>query len=149
MPIPGWLGESYELAQENVGRIQILLLAQSAECSAVQSLYPLKDCDWSVTRISMSDLADLALKDSWFMAVLVCPGDGLDDLIQWAKWLDRPEARRIQFFARPSVEEDSIEDPWIEAGLPFTGVVRFSGFKDFHPEFARAVLEHVMDDWGP
>ena len=56
----------------------------------------------------------------WFVAVVVCPGDDLDDLTRFV--LDqRWDAARFHFYLHPNTSVEVLR-PWADAGLPLDRV---------------------------
>ena len=68
--------------------------------------------------IGLDDVVRLRPTGSWFMAVIVCPGDDLGALARWAMGKD---ASRVHFYLHANARPRLLA-PWRDAGLPLDHV---------------------------
>lgn len=77
--------------------------------------------------VHLADVSTLVPDGSWFMAVIVCPGDDLAALAAWAQ--DR-EVGRVYFYLHADADGSALA-PWQAAGLPTDRVD--DGFRSWGP----------------
>lgn len=68
--------------------------------------------------VHLEDVPRLRPTGSWFMAVIVCPGDDLEGVARWAKGKD---AERVHFYLHANARAAQLA-PWQDAGLPLDHV---------------------------
>lgn len=97
-----------------------------------------------------ADLRTLRLPESWFMGVILCPGD--DGLLyrEWYKGLGPKERDRVVFFFHPAFGVDALDKHWTGAGLPPPRTQRFNGsWENFHHLYGRRHGDRVCEDRPP
>lgn len=77
--------------------------------------------------VRLADAPTLEPTGSWFMAVIVCPGDDLTALAAWARDKD---VRRVYFYLHADAD-GPVLTPWQAAGLPTDRVD--AGFRSWGP----------------
>ena len=93
-----------------------------------------------------AELATLTPSGSWCLAVIVCPGDGIDAVVAWASRLDPKDRSRVWFFLSAGLEAASLLKPWDGAGLGDPLWTDFKGFLDFNQVFANDLTEQIYQD---
>lgn len=71
-----------------------------------------------LVHVRLAGVRSLRPTASWFMAVLVCPGDDLTGLAQWATAVD---AERVHFYLHARARAAQLA-PWRDAGHPLESV---------------------------
>lgn len=82
-----------------------------------------------------------------FMAVVVCPGDDLQDLAWWAQ---EQEADRVHFYLHKDTDTKVLA-PWRDAGLPLARVEaeRFTTYGKMHAKLGLDLSDQVYGDFAP
>ena len=80
-------------------------------------------------------LATQQLPPSWAAAIILCPGDNIDDVARWAAGLSAPDRLRIQFYAIGKLNVANVMERWAELGLGKHFVLPVTSFREFHPDF--------------
>jgi len=93
-----------------------------------------------------AELAARTPSGSWCLAVIVCPGDGIDAVAAWAARLDRKDRSRVWFYLSAGLEAASILKSWGRAGLGDPLWTDFKGFLDFNQAFANDLTEQIYQD---
>lgn len=100
----------------------------------------------SFTIATPGELADLELRDSWLMAVLLCPGDGTEALAHWVREEAR-DPRRIVFYFHTDTDPRSALGAWQAADLPVHATWTIDDWKQLHKHFGAAWNVRVYDDF--
>jgi len=113
---PGW----HETVRRHQRQTKGLVLAQSGPCLETRDLEGSEDFVYGrdFGAIDAAALDGLELAESWFLGVLVCPGDDLSMLASWAARLRRDDLDRIRFYVHDDVDLVEAFHPWYAAGLP-------------------------------
>jgi hypothetical protein len=93
-------------------------------------------------------LADLMLRESWIMAVLLCPGDNASLVAAWVRAGNR-DPRRILFYVHPRTNPRKALAPWRESGLPVHSTWTVRNWRELHRHFGAAWNVRVFDDFRP
>lgn len=95
--------------------------------------------------VPLGEVTKLKLPRHWFMAVIVCPGDDLAGLAQWAKEQD---ATRVHFYLHKAAEAQVLA-PWRDAGLPLSRIEeqRFTSYGPMHGKLGLALSDQVYGDF--
>jgi hypothetical protein len=111
----GW----HETVREHHKRTAGFVLAQSEPCVSTRDL---EASNYVYGRefqaLASSDLDELELPESWFMGVLVCPGDDLTVLAKWVADLDEEDLSRIRLYLHEDLDIVDVLEPWYGEGLP-------------------------------
>lgn len=141
---PGW----HDTVRRRHRRTQGWAFAQSEPCLATRDL---EASDEYVSgrrfeALGPADLEGLKLPPSWFMGVLVCPGDELTSLVEWAVRLPGPELRRVRFYVHDDADLVVVFKPWYAAGLPSPDTEPLVVGQQFHKKFGRDHGNQVVRD---
>lgn len=91
-------------------------------------------------------LSDWRPTDSWFMAVLLCPGDDLRPVIRWVEQ-QQLDASRIHFYVHREEDVHGFMAPWHDAGLPTTQVdAGIPDWKALHRLFGLHLSDRILAD---
>lgn len=135
-----------DLVQKNYERCQGFVVAESGVCFEVQ-----RQETWGPKSrvpgrrfrpISPHELQDIQLPDSWFMGILLCPGDSVESLAAWYRGLSESDRSRVKFYMHPDFDRDATAGVFEGAGAEAARVVVFDGaWENFHPIFG---YDHAM-----
>jgi len=96
--------------------------------------------------VDLGRVSRLRPRGSWFMAVVVCPGDDLEDLARWARGV---EAERVHFYLHADASPQQLA-PWRDAGLPLDRVSGgFRSWRALHKVLGWDLNVQVYDDHPP
>jgi len=100
----------------------------------------------NMVHVELTQIARLKPARHWFMAVLVCPGDDLAGLAQWAKGR---EATRVHFYFHKETDTQALA-PWRDAGLPLSRVAeeRYTKFGPLHKQLGLDLSDQVYGDFA-
>lgn len=103
--------------------------------------------DRVMTHVLLEDVRGLMPGKHWFMAVVLCPGDDLHGLAEWAKGQD---ASRIHFYLHKDTSAQALA-PWRHAGLPLSRIEeeRFSAYGRMHARLGLDLSDQVYGDFAP
>ena len=115
--IPNW----HDIVEANWRRTTAYLLALGGPCITIRDneLRAIK-ANRVLVGMSAADLGQWTPSRSWFMAVILCPGDDLRPVIVWATRHDL-DASRIHFYIKQESDLDGFMSQWSEAGFPTDG----------------------------
>lgn len=86
------------------------------------------------------------LPKSWVLAVLVCPGDSLQDVAAWVRGVPRRDRERVYVYFHPATDRVAALSAWYAAGLDDPIVSLAHDFTTFHKSFgARMNLQTYND----
>ncbi len=88
---------------------------------------------------AFGDLASITPPKSWAMAVILCPGDTLDDVAAWAMRHKVEDGNRSLFFHVAGVDLRAALAPWREAGYGLPLLVEVETWLDM----ARVLGQHL------
>lgn len=91
-------------------------------------------------------LEDLDLRDSWIMAVLLCPGDDTETVATWTIDHGR-DPRRIIFYFHEETDPTAALGAWRKAQLPVHATWTIRDWKELHKHFGAAWNVQVYDDF--
>lgn len=63
-------------------------------------------------------LSGTTFKGSWFMGILLCPGDTTDVIAAWAKARPAADLERVRFYFHVGTHQRDAMSAWVRAGLP-------------------------------
>lgn len=125
---PSW----NEVVRANQERTVGLVVARTEPCLSIQrdeqGLVPGR----KFRPVRPEALAALDLGDSWFIGILLCPGDDTTAVAAWAKSLPRAALWRIRFYHVEGVNVKAALAAWKKADLPEAPTFIVSGFRAFH-----------------
>lgn len=96
--------------------------------------------------VGVEDLPRLRLPASWILAAIVCPGDDLRPLAEWAGALARDAVDRVRLYAHPDVDLVDALAPWYAAGLDDPLTAEAEDFVTFHKQFGWDFNNQVYRD---
>lgn len=100
----------------------------------------------SFTVATPDEVRELDLRDSWIMAVLLCPGDDTEALAAWA--LEQEiDPRRIVFYLHTDTDPRDALGAWEEAELPVHATWTIENWRQLHKHFGAAWNVRVYDDF--
>lgn len=105
-----------------------------------------KHIDRWMQRILLDDLP-AQLPDSWFMAVLVCPGDDLGLL---ASWMTKHGSDRIRFYLHRDAKAEQLA-PIRDAGHDLRHVrpERYATYGPMHKRLGLDLSDQIYEDFRP
>lgn len=122
------------------------VVASSGECLGIQR-DEIEFVNRNLQGARPADLDALDPDGSWFMGVLLCPGDGTSEVGAFAAGLPPEDRHRVRFYVHPDVDLVSALEGWYEAGLgdPMTSEVE--DFSSFHARFGRHFNLQVYENF--
>lgn len=98
--------------------------------------------------LSAKDLGAWTPPESWLLAVLLCPGDTVEAIVDWAK-RGSVESERVHFYAHKDTDPYAALAAWSDAGLPDPAVDDgITSWKSFHQKFGNDLAIRILEDWG-
>lgn len=95
--------------------------------------------------VDATSIYGLEPEGSWFMGIIVCKGDELDALAEWAR---DHEAERVHFYLHKDADPAQLT-PWRDAGLPLGKVEQdLSSWRDLHKVLGWDLNIQVWEDHG-
>lgn len=146
-PPPRWTETVRRHWKDTVG----FVAAQSAECLEVQT----QESWGPATRvpgrrfrpIPTAELAKLVLPASWFMGIILCPGDDIHPILSWLESLDSAGRERVILYVHPRFQEAAARQAWNDHGLGAPKTVWFDGSWDnFHRLYGKHHAWRVYQD---
>lgn len=141
-PRPRW----HEVVRAHHRDTEGLVVAQSGRCLELQAderdLVPGR----RFQPLRPADLARRAFPRSWFMGVLLCPGDATDALAAWARDLPPADVDRVHFYYVRGVDLQATLAGWRAAGLPEPALNEVRDFRSLHHLFGRHHGDRVYRD---
>lgn len=98
--------------------------------------------------IEPEGLARFRPAGSWFLAVLLCPGDDTEAIAAWASRLKLEDLERVRFYLHPKADLETAMDAWLKAGLELPPAVVVRDFAAFHKVFGKHLNDRVWQDHG-
>jgi hypothetical protein len=98
--------------------------------------------------LAAKDLAAWRPPDSWLLAVILCPGDSVEPIVEWVE-KHGAEVERIHFYVHDDADAFAALHAWAEAGLPDPIVDDgIDSWKAFHKKFGNDLAIRILEDWG-
>lgn len=144
--IPDWR----DTVARNWKNTTAYLLALGHPCIRIRDdeLEAIKD-NRVLVGLDASALQDWDPPSSWFMAVLLCPGDDLQPVIDWATAHD-VDAARVHFYVHRERDRHRFMATWHEAGLPTDNVdAGIRDWKELHRLFGLHLSDRILSDALP
>jgi hypothetical protein len=147
---PGW----HDVVRANFEDTVAFVVAQSGKCLDFQtqeSKHPKGRVRGRHFRpLSPAALKDLRLPQSWFLGVVLCPGDEPEVLARWHAGLKPEDRDRVVFFIHPDYEQHELDEQATDFGgsLPQT-VPLPQAWERFHQIFGRLHADRVYLDHAP
>lgn len=144
---PRW----HEVVRRHVADTVGYVVAESGKCLEVQT----QELKPPVGRVPGRDfqplrpaeLARIRLPASWFMAIVLCPGENLSAYARWYANLSAKDRHRVVFFFHPAFAVDGSDQAWGDAEVPPPRTQRFNGsWEDFHRLYGRRHSDQVFED---
>ena len=141
---PGW----HDVVRRHPRRTQGWVLAQSGPCLATRDLEASGEyvSGRLFQALAPADVEGLKIPASWFLGVLVCPGDELVALSDWAAQLPKPNLHHIRFYVHDEADLVAVFKPWYAAGLPTPDTEPLVVGERFHKKFGRDHGNQVVRD---
>lgn len=132
---PGW----HETVRKHHKRTAGYVLAQSDPCTETRDLEASDAYVYGrgFEALEPDDLQDLDLPASWFLGVLVCPGDDLTTIAEWVAQLDEASLVRIRFYVHDDADLVAAFEPWYERGLPSPKTAPLTLGPRFHKTYGK------------
>lgn len=86
------------------------------------------------------------LPSSWFLGVILCPGDDTEGVARWAREIGSRDLDRIHFYHTPAVDVDATLTAWRAAGLKEPRTYEVRSFTTFHHLYGRHHGDRVYQD---
>lgn len=100
--------------------------------------------------LSPNSLPELRPPASWFLGVILCPGDDVAPIAKWHSGLKAPQRDRVVLFVHPEFRSGRIATAWAEAGGPLPQVVPLPpSWERFHRIYGRLHGDRVYLDHAP
>lgn len=141
---PGW----HDIVRKHWRHTPGYVVAASGDCLDVQA----KETGGGRGKVPGRDfrahppaaLRDFRPSSSWFLGILLCPGDDVTDILAWTRGLGAADAERVVFYVHPDFDRAAMPD-WHASARP--RVVRFSGaWHEFHRLYGRHHADRVYQD---
>ena len=141
------------IVRENHHRCEGFVVAASGECFEVQR----KETWGPDSRvpgrrfqpIHPDTLGDIELPRSWFMGILLCPGDSVESVVVWYRQLPISDRSRVKFYLHPDFDRNTAADSFSGAEVASVRVIVFAGaWENFHPLFGYDHALQVLADFG-
>lgn len=125
------------------------MVAESGECLKIQAAERVLVPGRGFHPLNPEALARRALPASWFVGVLLCPGDSTEELARWAATLAPADLERIHFYVAPGVDLRGALSAWRRAALPALPINEVRDFRSFHHLYGRHHADRVYRDHAP
>ncbi len=89
-------------------------------------------------------LADVDPPERWLLAVILCPGDTTDDVVQWLRAHGDPD--RVVFFLHPDTDPVAALKAWYDAGHPDPVAYEAKTWKQLAAQLGRFVNDWIYVD---
>lgn len=122
------------------------VVADSGDCLGIQRDEVARVKGRRLLSLTGRDLEQLAPTGSWIMAVLLCPGDGTEDLARWARRRPAQDLDRIGFYEHPDVDARRSYLAWVKAELPMPLRDKVNDFAGFHRLFGNDLNDRIYAD---
>lgn len=145
----GW----HDHVRANYKRTAGYVVAQSGDCLDIQD-YEVRGPQTRVPGRAFKpmrpeDVVTLKLPKSWFMGVILCPGDTLQPLLGWITTLPRNDLERIVLYVHPAYDQESGARALGDAGLDSLRKSEFKGtWRAFHRLYGNDFSWQVWNDWA-
>lgn len=138
---PDWFGVVRMFWNRTTG----FLLASREPCLQIRDRELMAVRGRALASRDVADLARWQPPDSWLLAVIVCPGDSIDPIVEWTK-RHRADPTRVRFFLHPAASP-SVLKSWQAAGYPTDRVDIVADWKELHKLFGLALNDRAYADW--
>lgn len=141
--IPNW----HDIVATNWRKTTAYLLALGEPCLTIRDheLQAIK-ANRVLVGVSAGDLESWTPPASWFMAVILCPGDNLQPVIAWATKHGVDESR-IHFYVDRERDLGAFMAQWHEAGFATDGADSgITTWKDLHHAFGLHLSNRILMD---
>lgn len=148
-PSPGIPPRWHAVVRAHHRHTEGLVVARSGDCLKIQADERTLVPGRAFRPLRPAELARRALPKSWFLGVLLCPGDTTEELARWAKTLASPDRERIHFYYTRGVGLRQALSAWARAGLPELPINEVRDFRSFHHLYGRHHADRVFRDHAP
>lgn len=145
-PIPGLPVGAIEQVRPHLKQTTGYVLARAGDCLDLQRReVGLKNRPF-FKPLKPGELHALKLPRSWFLAVLLCPGDDTRELAAWVRALPAADRRRIRFYYYTGTRAAQALAQWYGAGLGPVRDDEIDGWIRFHHKFGAHHAIQVYED---
>jgi hypothetical protein len=117
-PIPGLPPTASQLVKPHILKTTGYVVAQSGDCLKIMRREAALDPKRQFVAVEAHRLGKLAIKGSWFMGVLLCPGDSTDLVAAWARVRPAADLGRIRVYFHTGTNLHHAMAAWVRATLP-------------------------------
>lgn len=128
--------------QEALGYI----LASSGECLGIRR-EEIEVVNRNLRALDPEDLSGLDPEEPWFLGVLLCPGDGTQEVASFVADQPPEDRHRVHFYVHPDVDLVDAFRSWYAAGLADPATSEVEDFPTFHTRFGRHFNLQVYEDF--
>lgn len=143
--LPDW----HDVVAANWKKTTGFILAREPQCLKVrdEELAAVRE-NRVLIGLSWSELDGWTPPASWILAVLVCPGDSVNELAAWAH-RQKADPARIHFYVHEGADEYTALGSWAQVGLPDPAVdTGMTSWTEFHKKFGLDLAIRILQDWG-
>lgn len=146
----GW----HEIVRENYTKTTGYIVAESGKCLDVQQAETRgpgsKVRGRQFEPIHPEVLKQLKTPTSWFLGVVLCPGDDVTPIAAWYLSLKSEDRERVVLYAHPDLDPATAEAAWNATGAPMPRRRVFGeSWEQLHPLYGNAFSWRVWKDFGP
>lgn len=99
----------------------------------------------SFTVVPVDEIHRLEVRESWFMGLLLCPGDTTVEVRDWFFAGDH-DPQRIVFYLHSKTKPRTALSAWHEAGLPVYATWTINSWQELHKHFGNHWNNQVYVD---
>lgn len=147
---PGW----HDVVRQHHADTAGYVVAQTGDCLELQAQerkHPrgrLRGRDFQP--LPIASLATLRPPASWFLGIILCPGDDLDPILGWYVTLPTKDRDRVALFVHPRYAKDAVDEAWSRRGATAPQTVPLRGtWEHFHHVYGRLHGDRVYVDHAP
>lgn len=142
----GWHAYVADHHQATTGYV----VAQSGECLDIKDQETIgprrRIAGRTFQPIRPNDLGSMTLPKSWFMGIILCPGDDLTPILAWMRNLSQENRSRVVLYAHPRYDQAAGMSQLQAAGLHHVRVTDFIGsWGNFHHLYGN---DHSWQVWN-
>lgn len=138
---PDW----YTVVRTHWRRTTGFLLASREPCLGIRQAELRAVRGRALASRDVNDLLDWKPPESWLLAVILCPGDAVQPVLDWVR-KHKADPSRVWFFVHRDTDIVLLH-PWADAGFPTDQVDVVSTWQALHKLFGLALNDRVYADW--
>lgn len=144
---PGWHAYVRRHLQDTAGYV----VAQSGTCLSIKDQEATGPRNRVPNRtfraMDPADLVHVLLPKSWFMGIILCPGDDLGPILRWMKGLAKADHDRVVLYVHPGFDQKAGAERLRAASLEHLRKSDFKGsWENFHRLFGNDYSWQVWID---